>query len=98
MSGTSPPGPLRCGSTTWSVKAVAQAASNALPPRSSIDMPTAVAIQCVDVTTPNVPSISGLVVNGLGLILLMGLRRLHSAAARRGFGSISVAIFEAGLG
>ena len=32
-------------------------------------MPTAVAIQCVEVTTPNVPSISGRVVNGLGLIL-----------------------------
>ena len=30
-------------------------------------MPTAVAIQCVEVTTPNVPSISGRVVNGLGL-------------------------------
>ena len=36
MSGTSPPGPLRCGSTTCSVKAVATAASKALPPRSSI--------------------------------------------------------------
>src|SRR6187455_2769162 len=32
-------------------------------------MPTAVAIQCVEVTTPNVPSISGRVVNGLGLML-----------------------------
>ena len=30
-------------------------------------MPTAVAIQCVDVTTPNVPSISGRVVKGFGL-------------------------------
>ena len=34
-------------------------------------MPTAVAIQWVEVTTPNVPSISGRVVKGLGLILLM---------------------------
>src|SRR3954454_7342138 len=32
-------------------------------------MPTAVAIQCVQVTTPKVPSISGRVVNGLGLML-----------------------------
>ena len=32
-------------------------------------MPTAVAIQCVEVTTPKVPSISGRVVKGLGLIL-----------------------------
>jgi hypothetical protein len=35
-----------------------------------------VAIQWVEVTTPNVPSISGLVVNGSGLILLMGTYRL----------------------
>jgi hypothetical protein len=31
-------------------------------------MPTAVAIQWVEVTTPKVPSISGRVVKGLGLI------------------------------
>jgi hypothetical protein len=36
-------------------------------------IPTAVAIQCVEVTTPNVPSISGLVVNGSGLMWLNGL-------------------------
>src|SRR5215813_11341938 len=72
MTGTSPPGPLRCGSTTCSVKAVATAASKALPPFSSVAMPTAVAIQWVDATTPNVPSISGRVVKGLGLMLLMG--------------------------
>src|ERR1700690_2513746 len=72
ITGTSPPGPLRCGSTTCSVKAVATAASNALPPFSSVAMPTAVAIQWVEVTTPNVPSISGRVVKGLGLTLLMG--------------------------
>ena len=35
-------------------------------------MPTAVAIQCVEVTTPKVPSISGRVVKGLGLMLLIG--------------------------
>ncbi len=69
MTGTSPPGPLRCGSTTCSVKAVATAASKALPPFSSTLMPTAVAIQCVVATTPKVPSISGRVVKGLGLIL-----------------------------
>src|SRR5215470_3304993 len=69
MTGTSPPGPLRCGSTTCSVKAVAAAASKALPPRSRMLMPTAVAIQWVEVTTPKVPSITGRVVKGLGLML-----------------------------
>src|ERR1700758_4168305 len=37
-------------------------------------MPTAVAIQCVEVTTPNMPSISGRVGNGSGLIWLMAIR------------------------
>src|SRR5437879_7056939 len=69
IKGTSPPGPLRCGSTTCKVNAVATAASKALPPFSRIAMPTAVAIQCVEATTPNVPSISGRVVNGLGSML-----------------------------
>src|SRR3977135_4311449 len=69
MMGTSPPGPLRWGSTTCNVKAVATPASKALPPFSRVAMPTAVAIQWVVVTTPKVPSISGLVVNGFGLIL-----------------------------
>src|SRR6185312_12979854 len=74
MMGTSPPGPFRCGSTTCSVKAVATPASKALPPFSSVAIPTAVAIQWVEVTTPKVPSISGRVVNGSGLMLLaMGL-------------------------
>ena len=72
ISGTSPPGPQRCGSTTCRVKAVATAASKALPPRSRMPMPTAVAIQCVEATTPNVPTISGRVVNGLGLISFTG--------------------------
>src|SRR5258708_26856186 len=72
IAGTRRPGPLRGGSTTGSVTAVAQAASKALPPFSNTDMPTAVASQCVEVTTPNVPSISGRVVKGLGLMLLMG--------------------------
>src|SRR5215470_17013931 len=71
MTGASPPGPLRCGSTTCRVKAVATAASKALPPFSRVAMPTAVAIQWVEVTTPKVPSISGRVVNGFGLTLLM---------------------------
>src|SRR5947199_1250839 len=71
MTGTSPPGPLRCGSTTCSVKAVATAASKALPPRSRMPMPTAVAIQWVEATTPKVPTISGRVVNGLGFISFM---------------------------
>src|SRR3954469_15132246 len=80
MIGTSPPGPFKCGSTTCSVKAVATPASNALPPFSRAAIPTAVAIQCVEVTTPKVPSISGRVVNGSGLILLMGV---HLVVQRR---------------
>src|SRR3954468_17458664 len=82
ITGTSPPGPLRCGSTTCSVNAVATAASKALPPRSRMLMPTAVAIQCVEATAPNVPSISGRVVKGFGLMLpaILGLTRLGWAA------------------
>jgi hypothetical protein len=53
------------------VKAVATAASNALPPRSSVPMPTAVAIQWVEATAPNVPSISGRVVKGFGLMFFI---------------------------
>src|SRR5271157_2288663 len=82
MIGTSPPGPLRCGSTTCSVKAVATPASNALPPFSRVAIPTAVAIQWVEVTTPKVPSISGLVVNGSGLILLIGIHHYGEVARR----------------
>ncbi len=78
MTGTSPPGPLRCGSTTCSVNAAATAASKALPPFSSIAMPTAVAIQWVVVTTPNVPSISGRVVKVFGLTLVMNVLLLPS--------------------
>ena len=90
MTGTSPPGPLRCGSTTCSVKAVATAASKALPPFSSIAMPTAVAIQWVEATTPNVPSISGRVVKGLGLMLLMGGMRRDDYAADPGESDVPV--------
>src|ERR1700733_3417782 len=78
MTGTSPPGPLRCGSTTCSVNAAATAASKALPPFSSIPMPARVAIQWVVVTTPNVPSISGRVVNVLGLTLVINVLLLPS--------------------
>src|SRR3954451_9523884 len=83
MMGTSPPGPLRCGSTTCRVKAVATPASKAVPPFSREAIPTAVAIQCVEVTTPNVPSSSGRVVNESALILPMGCTLLvaHSGAA-----------------
>src|SRR5262245_33137762 len=77
ITGTSPPGPLRWGSTTCSVNAVATAASKALPPRSRMPMPTAVAIQWVEVTTPKVPSITRRVVKGLGLMLpAMGFLRV----------------------
>src|SRR5438270_12760558 len=82
MTGTSPPGPFRCGSTTCSAKAVATPASKALPPFSSVAIPIAVAIQWVEVTTPNVPSISGLVVNGSGLILLIGTHGCAGAVRR----------------
>src|ERR1700761_8908065 len=88
MIGTSPPGPLRCGSTTRSVKAAATPASKALPPFSRMLMPTAVAIQCVEVTTPKVPSISGLVVKGSGLILLIAV---HHFVGGRDFGGSAAA-------
>src|SRR3984957_125777 len=80
MIGTSPPGPFKCGSTTCSVNAVATPASKALPPFCRVAIPTADAIRWVDVTTPKVPSISGRVVNGSGLILLIGI---HGCAAWR---------------
>src|SRR6266700_7865958 len=70
MTGTSPPGPFRCGSTICKVNAAATAASKALPPRSSIAMPMAVAIQWVDATTPKMPSISGRVVKGVGFVII----------------------------
>jgi hypothetical protein len=59
MIGQSPSGPFRCGSTICSVKPAAQAASKALPPRSSTAMPTLLAIQWVVATAPKVPAISG---------------------------------------
>src|SRR3979409_970824 len=88
MIGTSPPGPFKCGSTTCRVNAVATPASNALPPFSKVAIPTAVAIQWVEVTTPKVPSISGLVVNGSGLILLM---RIHGCAGAAGHAHLTTA-------
>src|ERR1700685_2351926 len=71
MTGTSPPGPLRCGSTTCSVNAAAPPTPKQLPPLPRLPMPTAVAIQWVVVTTPKVPSISGRVVKVFGLMLVM---------------------------
>src|SRR3954447_21126698 len=62
MAGTSPPGPFRCGSTTWSTNPAATAASKAFPPRSSIAIPAAEASQCVEATMPKVPRSSGRVV------------------------------------
>src|ERR1700730_19182042 len=87
MTGTSPPGPFRCGSTTGKVKAAATAASKAFPPFSTIAMPTAVAIQCVVVTTPNVPSISGRVVKVFGLTLVIYVLLLVSDFLLSGMGS-----------
>ena len=62
----SPPGPLRCGSTTCSTNAPAAAASNALPPRSRTAWAEAVASQCVDALIPNRPWSVGRVVNAGG--------------------------------
>jgi hypothetical protein len=53
-----------------SVNPAATAASKAFPPRSRIAMPTAEASQCVALTAPNVPMISGLVVNLAPVALL----------------------------
>jgi hypothetical protein len=61
---------------------VATAASKALPPFSKIPMPTAVAIQWVEVTTPKVPSISGRVVKAFGLILVMKVLLLPAVMQR----------------
>ena len=80
-AGRSPPGPFRCGSTTCSTNPAAQAASNALPPRSSTAMPVCVASQCVDATAPNVPRSSGRVVK----------LRCAPSRRRRGRGSSSAA-------
>ena len=62
-AGSSPPGPFRCGSTTWRTNPAATAASNALPPRSSTAIPVCEASQWVDATIPKVPRSSGRVVN-----------------------------------
>ena len=63
MTGTSPPSPFMCGSTTWSTRPAATAASNAVPSASSTAMPAAEASQCVEATMPNVPASCGRVVN-----------------------------------
>ena len=61
--GTSPPGPFRCGSTTWSTNPAVTAASKALPPRSSTAIPAADASQWVEDTMPKDPRSSGRVAN-----------------------------------
>jgi hypothetical protein len=61
--GTSPPGPFRCGSTTWSTNPAATTASKALPPRSSTAIPVAEASQWVEETMPKEPRSSGRVAN-----------------------------------
>ncbi len=66
MPTRSPPGPLRCGSTTWRTNAAATDASKALPPRSSTAWAVAVASQWVEADMPNVPESVGRVVNGGG--------------------------------
>src|SRR6185437_9901750 len=48
ITGTSPPGPFRCGSTTCSVKAGATPASKALPPFSSVAIPTALCMATLE--------------------------------------------------
>ncbi len=69
IAGMSPPGPLRCGSTTCSTKPAATAASKALPPSSSSRMAACEAIQCVEETMPNVPSRVGRVVKVMRRVL-----------------------------
>src|SRR5579885_308209 len=93
MTGTSPPGPLRCGSTTCRVKAVATAASKALPPFLRIDMPTAVATQWVDATTPKVPSICGRVVKGAGLCLAMDGEFITGQPVRQPLLAVQAVVF-----
>src|SRR5215467_14526480 len=81
ITGTSPPGPLRCGSTTCSTKPAAAAASKALPPDSRAARPAAEASQCVDATMPNVPASSGLVVNsGISAITLLRPREICASS------------------
>src|SRR5699024_6913398 len=58
-AGRSPPGPLRCGSTTCNTNPALTAASTALPPRSSTDIAVCEASQCVLAAIPNVPVNSG---------------------------------------
>src|ERR1700752_2078528 len=82
MTGTSPPGPFRCGSTTCSTRPAATAASKALPPCSSTAMPAAEASQWVDATMPNVPASCGLVVN-CGLAVTGGRPALVRKCRRR---------------
>src|ERR1043166_9036419 len=94
MAGTSPPGPLRCGSTTCKVKAVGIPASKALPPFSKVAMPTAVAIQWLVATTPKVPSISGRVVNGLGLMLLIEVPAVRARCRKVGTGFRKTSCFS----
>src|SRR5262249_6342976 len=55
----SPPGPLRCGSTTCKGKAGAMPASKALPPFSKGALPTAGPSHGGDGATPQGPSVSG---------------------------------------
>src|SRR5215475_913315 len=62
MTGTSPAGPLMCGSTTPRTRPAATAASKALPPFSRTAIPAAEASQWVDATMPNVPASCGRVV------------------------------------
>src|SRR5499427_5579067 len=62
MTGTSPPGPFRCGSTTCSTRPAATAASKAFPPFSSTAIPAADASQWVEATMPNAPASCGRVV------------------------------------
>src|SRR5215831_8668938 len=81
-AGRSPPGPFRCGSTTWSVNPAATAASKALPPSSSTAIPAADASQCVEATMPKVPRSSGRVVNAIAESLLG--HQPHGGERRKG--------------
>ena len=63
MTGTSPPGPFRCGSTTCKHEPGRGGGVEGVAALSRTAIPAAEASQWVEATIPNVPASSGLVVN-----------------------------------
>src|SRR4051794_3457237 len=83
-TGRSPPGPFWCGSTICSTNPAAAAASNALPPRSSIRMPEAAASQWVAETMPKVPRSAGRVAGAIRVLIPEAGSALAGAETRGG--------------